>query len=475
MAGKSEGMTMKKVFREKTENRYVKGHWGKAAVCIFAVIFLLTACGRASKDSSSGSYAPAEEGYAAAEAESASWDEIEESDEEYYRAEEAAEAAGAEGAGSPLSGKGESGSTESGDATDGQSSNRKIIYTGNISLQSLEYEKSAESIHGKITGYGGFIESEDTSNDDPYWYYKERTGSASQKTRRNMNVTARIPADKFDAFMKDLENDGQVISTSVNARNISVKYANHEASRKALEIEQKRLLDMMEKAETVEDMIAVEARLTDVERELNDEKTQLSDMDRDVNFSTVYISLQEVFEYSEQVVEISYGEKLKKAFSRAVSDFVEFWGDLILGIVETFPFLIMFGLIIFAIVKASRRARRRREEKLAEMQNAQGGYPFNGTQMPGAQRRSFFRKGTNDRLNGLNGVPGQPGPGSPAQQPGQGGAPAQQPAQGGMPARQPVQGGTPVVQGGTPAQQPVQDGTPAQQSAQDGKSEKSDG
>ena len=193
-----------------------------------------------------------------------------------------------------------------------------------------------------------------------------------------------------------------------------MKYANHEASRKALEIEQKRLLDMMEKAETVEDMIAVEARLTDVERELNDEKTQLSDMDRDVNFSTVYISLQEVFEYSEQVVEISYGEKLKKAFSRAVSDFVEFWGDLILGIVETFPFLIMFGLIIFAIVKASRRARRRREEKLAEMQNAQGGYPFNGTQMPGAQRRSFFRKGTNDRLNGLNGVPGQPGPGCPA-------------------------------------------------------------
>ena len=174
MAGKSEGMTMKKVFREKTENRFVEGYWGKAAVCIFAVIFLLTACGRASKDSSSGSYAPAEEGYAAAEAESASWDEIEESDEGYYKAEEAAEAEGAEGAGSPLSGKGESGSTESGDATDGQSSNRKIIYTGNISLQSLEYEKSAESIHGKITRYGGFIESEDTSNDDPYWYYKER-------------------------------------------------------------------------------------------------------------------------------------------------------------------------------------------------------------------------------------------------------------------------------------------------------------
>ena len=452
----------------------------KAAACVLAAAFLLSACGMTNKSSSAedkeiaySQTAPAEaEGYSAYDTESGGYNvamedsadagyAAEESTDENYAPEREAQpqpAAGGEG--------------------DEDISNRKIVYTGNISLQTLEYDASAKSIHDRITGYGGFIESEYTRNEDPYWYYRDRSGSAAKRTRRTLNVTARIPADKFEAFMEYLKKDGQVISTSVNARNISVKYANHEASRKALEIEQKRLLDMMEKAETVEDMIAVEARLTDVERELNDEKTQLSDMDRDVNFSTVYISLQEVFEYSEQVVEVSYGEKLKKAFSRAVSDFVEFWGDLILGIVETFPFLIMFGLIIFAIVKASRRARRRREEKLAEMQNAQGGYPFNGTQMPGAQRRSFFRKGTNDRLDGLNGVPGQPGPGSPAQQPGQGGAPAQQPAQGGMPAQQPVQGGTPAqqpVQDGTPAQQSVQDGTPVQQSTQDGKSEKSDG
>jgi hypothetical protein len=180
-----------------------------------------------------------------------------------------------------------------------------------------------------------------------------------------MNVTARIPADKFDAFMEDLKNDGQVTDTSVNARNISVKYATHDASRKALEIEQDRLLKMMDKAQTVEEMIAVEKRLTQVERELNDEKTQLSDMDRDVNFSTVYISLQEVFEYSEKVVEYTYGERLKQAFDRAISGFVEFWQELILWIVETFPFLIMLVIIIVVIVKLARRAQRRRKERLA--------------------------------------------------------------------------------------------------------------
>ena len=253
-------------------------------------------------------------------------------------------------------------------STELPSSNRKIVYTGNISLQTLEYDKSAQSIHDKINKYGGFVENEDTFNEDPYWYYKNRTGAAANRTKRNLNITARIPAEKFNAFMKDLEEDGQVINTSVNARNISVQYATHDASRKALEIEQGRLLEMMEKAETVEEMIAVEERLTEVERELNDEKTQLSAMDRDVGFSTIYISLQEVFEYSETVVEVSYGEQLKRAFGRACEGFVTFWKDLILFIVETFPFLIMLGVIITVIVKLIRRGRRRRLEKRVRME-----------------------------------------------------------------------------------------------------------
>ncbi len=412
---------MKNVLMKKTESRFVKRYWKKAAVCVFALLFLLTACGGTSRNSSSaaeteaGGYAAPVEEYKSVNAESFSIDSAAAEEEAYY--EDAAEAPAVAGGNGIEDSKGsDSGGSES---TDTQSSNRKIIYTGNISLQTLEYEKSAESIHGKISKYGGFIEAEDTSNDNPYWYYSDRTEAASYKNRRYMNVTARIPADKFDSFLDDLKKDGQVISSSVNARNISVQYANHDASRKALEIEQDRLLKMMEKAETVEDMIAVEQRLTEVERELNDEKTQLSDMDRDVNFSTVYISLQEVIEYSEQVVEVTYGEKLKKAFNRAIEGFLEFWEDLILVIVETFPFLIMFGLIIFAVVKLSSRARRRRKEKLEKMQKAQGESLYAGGAgmygVPTAKKHSFFRRHEKNQRNNMPIQPNQSNQGVPVQ------------------------------------------------------------
>ena len=129
-------------------------------------------------------------------------------------------------------------------------------------------------------------------------------------------------------------------------------------------------MEMMDKAETIEEMISVEKRLTEVERELGDEKTTLSEMDRDVNFSTVYISLEEVFEYSESVVEVTYGERLKRAFNSAIDGFVDFWGELVLFIVGTFPFLIMLAVIVVLIVKLVRRGNKRRLEKRAAREAA---------------------------------------------------------------------------------------------------------
>lgn len=368
--------------------------WKKAAVCALAVAFLLSACGGTSK-SSGGARQESDEAAYDSGASGAFYNSA--AEERYYEdgLEEAAEI---ETDGDYLAAQSKSAASESGSGADAdgaeqadlKSSNRKIVYTGNVSLQTLEYDKSSQSIHTKISACGGFIESEDTYNEDPYWYYSDRSGK--NRTRRNLNITARIPAEKFDAFMKDLENDGQVTNTSVNARNISVQYATHDASKKALEIEQKRLLEMMEKAETVEDMIAVEQRLTQVERELNDEKTQLSAMDRDVGFSTVYISLQEVFEYTEQVVEITYFERLQRAAARAIENFIEFWEDLTLFIAETFPFLIMLGIVIALIRRLIRKKRARRMKIPAAALQAEAEAARSASLQKGEKRGLFGRR-----------------------------------------------------------------------------------
>lgn len=424
--------------------------WKKAAACAVALAFLLSACGAGSAAKNESTYA--EEPYSShssgQSAGSSSYDYAAEDgyEEDWEDSEEEMAVAAAEDSGADA-GSGDGGSAKQGagdvEQADLESSNRKIIYTGNVSLQSLEYDKSSQSIHDKISRYGGFIENEDTYNEDPYWYYSDR--ASRSRTRRNLNITARIPAEKFDAFMKDLENDGQVTNSSISARNISVSYATREASKKALEIEQERLLKMMEKAETVEDMIKVEKRLTEVERQLNDEKTQLSAMDRDVDFSTVYISLQEVFEYSEQVVEVTYGERLQRAFGRAIDGFVTFWQDLLLFVVETFPFLIMLAVVIVLLVRWHRRRRRRKLEEQARIEALrrqaaqQAGVPYQPADVPAKKegRKWFFHRGKEKKDPGPAVPAGTPAPdsaagpvaaptaGNAAEDPGSGGSPAQ--------------------------------------------------
>ena len=206
-------------------------YWKKAAACAFALAFLLSACGAStagsegaapgdyyavnSPQAAGGSYAvAAEEAYSSAYRDDYDYDEIEDLSEEEVEMEMAADEAMPLASVSGSDAGAASGSAGSSKAADGdeeqadlKSSNRKIIYTGNISIQTLEYDKSSQSIHDKIAQSGGFIESEDTYNEDPYWYYSDRSGSAANRTRRNLSITARIPAEKFDAFMKDLEDE----------------------------------------------------------------------------------------------------------------------------------------------------------------------------------------------------------------------------------------------------------------------------
>ena len=241
-------------------------------------------------------------------------------------------------------------------AQDGQ----KIVYTGNLSIQTLEYDKSAASIRKKIREAGGFSESESESDRDYNWY-RYSTGSSST---RSLSITARIPSEKFESFMDSLSGDGKIMNRSMNAENISQVYANKETYKKALEKEQERLLAMMDKAETIEDMIAVESRLSDVERQLNAYKTDLSAMDKDVQYSTIYIDLQEVKRYSDETPTTTFPEKVKYAFEDAISTFRDFCEGIILFVVRSFPFLILLGIVIALLI---RQAKKSQAKKIAMM------------------------------------------------------------------------------------------------------------
>ena len=316
-----------------------------AAIAVLAVSLCLTGCGGSSNMNSA---AYKEETAAAGD---------------YAYDSYAAEEAVAMAEGEEYKADGGSGSTESAlRAQDGQ----KIVYTGNLSIQTLEYDKSAASIRKKIKDAGGFSEAESERDNDYYWY---SYNSGSNNTRY-LNITARIPSEKFEDFINSLSGDGKIMSRSVNAENISQVYANKETYKKSLEKEQERLLEMMDKAETIEDMITVESRLSEVERQLNVYKTDLAQMDKDVEFSTIYIELKEVKRYTEEVNSTTFAEEVKYAFEDAINSFRNFCEGIVLFVVRNFPYLIILAVILALIIRAIGRSRAKRIAMMSDPEYA---------------------------------------------------------------------------------------------------------
>lgn len=322
-------------------------------IAVLATALCLSGCGASSSGSvpASGSYK--EETTSGSYSNYASEEAVAETD-----AENADYAAEAGKAGEP----GDAGTSESAlRQQDGQ----KIVYTGRMQMQTLEYEKSAAAIRAKINAAGGFSESESESDNNYDWYRNSGSGS-----RRYLSITARIPSEKIEEFMDSLGGDGKVMSRSVSAENISQVYANKETYKKALEKEQERLLAMMDKAETIDEMILVEQRLSEVERQLNAYKTDLSAMDKDVQFSTIYIELEEVKRYTEEVVQTPFGEEIKYAFEDAIESFTDFCKGVILFVVRYFPFLIILAAVVVLIIRASAKDRARRIAMMSDPEYA---------------------------------------------------------------------------------------------------------
>ena len=108
---------------------------------------------------------------------------------------------------------------------------------------------------------------------------------------------------------------------------------------------------MMELAETVEDVIIIEDRLTELRYQIEALQSRLNNWDRRVNYSTVSLTVKEVREYTpEEKVNPTYGEELLQALKDGLYNAGQFLKDLLVFLVEALPVLVLLVPIIWLVV-----------------------------------------------------------------------------------------------------------------------------
>ena len=307
---------------------------------------LLSGCGSSAKTESAASYDMA----APAEAPAA-----------MYAAEEAYEPEAEYGAyngiaasGATVSGKAENTAEKS--ASAGQMKAEKIIYSAYAEIETTDYDKTVKGVYDMVERFGGFMQSTSISGNN---YYRSSRGLVNL---RSASFTLRIPCEHFNELTNSLSELGNVPYCNTSSENVTAQYYDVQSRMDAYKTQETRLMEMLAIAETVEDMLAIQQQLTEVQYEIDSLQSRLTNYDRQVSYSTVNLTVTEVEEYTEpQVVVLSYWEKMAQGFRRSMKNVGDFFKDALLWFVSSLPALVTWALFITLAVVLFRRWRARRD------------------------------------------------------------------------------------------------------------------
>jgi hypothetical protein len=123
---------------------------------------------------------------------------------------------------------------------------------------------------------------------------------------------------------------------------------------------------MMEKTDSLEYLIQLEDKLSEIRSEINNINYQLKYYDKSVDYSYVYLSISEVIEYQE-VEEPTFFSRLGKALSGTFVTFANVLGEIFIVFIWVFPFLLFGGAIAVIITLAEKKNRKKKQ--LAKAQN----------------------------------------------------------------------------------------------------------
>ena len=252
----------------------------------------------------------------------------------------------------------------------------KIIYSADVTVETTAFDETIGRVSALVEEFGGWIEASSVSGSN---YYQKSRGTAST---RDASFTLRIPSGRFQELMDSLSGLGNIPYSHIYTENVTAQYYDVQAHLKAYQTQETRLLEMMELAETVEDVITIEDRLTELRYQIESLQSRLNNWDRRVSYSTISLSVKEVREYTpEEKVNPTFGEELAQALKDGLENAGQFLKDLLVLLVEALPVLLLLIPIVWLVIwlliriirKLAGKAAAKREAKRAAKAAAKAG------------------------------------------------------------------------------------------------------
>lgn len=234
---------------------------------------------------------------------------------------------------------------------------RKLIRTVNMQVETDQFDKMISGINAKLSELGGYVEQSDISGNSMNY--------RGEPVPRYANITARIPNNKLDSFVGTVSENGNVTNKSESTQDVTLQYSDVESRKKSLEIEQERIWQFLEKAESIDTVITLEQRLSELRYQLESMESQLRLYDNQVDYSSVHLNISEVTTYTPISPE-STATRIKNGLSENFASLVTTLTNLLVLLITTCPYWIPLLIMAVLLIAAGRRKSKKLNERIEE-------------------------------------------------------------------------------------------------------------
>lgn len=158
---------------------------------------------------------------------------------------------------------------------------RLVIKTAQLSIEVENVTEAEARITARAQELGGYVVSVQTRGVD-------EAGRAS-------TITFRVPAQRFEEALSDVEGLARkVFSRLISGDDVTEEFVDLESRLRNLEATRDRLLELLARAEKVEDALQVNAALTDIQGQIEQIQGRMKYLQQSAAFSTITVDLQPV-------------------------------------------------------------------------------------------------------------------------------------------------------------------------------------
>lgn len=205
-------------------------------------------------------------------------------------------------------------------------SDRKIIKNANLNFQTENIQATTAFIENLVTKMSGYIVSNNTNKND--------------NTQSNY-LTVKVPAEKFEVFIEEISNGIKHFKhKEIYSEDVTTQFIDYTARLNVKKETEKRYIELLQKANTVTEIVEIEKNLSDLRSEIESLQGQLKYLTSQIDFSTVQISY-----YTKNKTASVFFSEIIKAFLNGR----KLIGLFFLGIITIWPFLIVAGIILALI------------------------------------------------------------------------------------------------------------------------------